>query len=380
MSLTSIPAQSDHIKRSGTTLPIASQQPGSLNNINTNSIQNLFERLLSEKDVLLTDGATGTNLFEMGLQSGDAPEFWNIEQPEKISAHYRSFIDAGSDIILTNTFGGTRYRLKLHKAEERVDELNTAAVQLLKNEIAKVDRDIIIAGSIGPTGEILAPLGEMQPEGAIAAFAEQASALKEAGAHVLWIETMSSREEVELAVEGCRKTGLPIVVTLSFDTNGKTMMGVGAADLMSLNQQVNPKLHACGTNCGVGASEVVAAVRNMKTADADSNTHIIAKANCGVPKFVDGKIRYTGTPEIMATYAVMVRDAGAKIIGGCCGTTAIHVAAMRKALDTIPRGEAPSFEQIGELLGEISKGAVAESRGEAAPQPRNSGRRRRRTH
>jgi methionine synthase I (cobalamin-dependent) len=380
MTLASIPAQSDHIKRSGNTAVIVSQQQGPLNHINTNSIQNVFERLLIEKDVLLADGATGTNLFEMGLQSGDAPEFWNIEQPEKIAAHYRSFIDAGSDIVLTNTFGGTRYRLKLHKAEERVEELNTAAVHLLKNEIDKVDRDIIIAGSIGPTGEILAPLGEMLPAEAIAAFAEQAAALKDAGAHVLWIETMSSREEVELAVEGCCKMGLPIVVTMSFDTNGKTMMGVGASDLMSLNQQVNPKLHACGTNCGVGASEVVAAVRNMKTADADNETHIVAKANCGVPKFVDGKIRYTGTPEIMAAYAIMVRDAGAKIIGGCCGTTPIHVAAMRKALDTIPRGEAPSFEKISEFLGEISNGAIAESRGDAPPQPRNSGRRRRRPH
>ena len=145
----------------------------------------LFEKLLSEKQTLLADGATGTNLFEMGLQSGDAPELWNIDEPDKIAAHYRSFIDAGSDIVLTNTFGGTRYRLKLHKAEDRVSELNIAAVEILKAEIKSSGREVVIAGSIGPSGEILAPLGEMQPEEAIAAFTEQALALKQGGADVL---------------------------------------------------------------------------------------------------------------------------------------------------------------------------------------------------
>ena len=228
-------------------------------------MSNRFERLLNEKDTLLADGATGTNLFAIGLQSGDAPELWNVDEPEKIAAHYRSFIEAGSDIVLTNTFGGTRYRLKLHKAEDRVAELNIAAAMLLKAEIEASGRDIVVAGSIGPTGEILAPLGELQPDDAVAAFAEQAIALKEGGADVLWIETMSSREEVQLAVKGAGQAGLPIVFTMSFDTNGRTMMGIGALDLMDIHENLDPAVHACGTNCGVGASEVVAAVLNMKS-------------------------------------------------------------------------------------------------------------------
>ena len=340
---------------------------------------NLFEKLLNEKQTLLADGATGTNLFEMGLQSGDAPELWNIDEPDKIAAHYRGFIDAGSDIVLTNTFGGTGYRLKLHNAQQRVAELNIAATEILKAEIKKSGREVVCAGSIGPSGEILAPLGEMQPEEAVNAFAEQALALKKGGVDVLWIETMSSREEVALAVTGAGEAGLPIVFTMSFDTNGRTMMGVGASDLMALNQQLKPHAHACGTNCGIGASEVVAAVLNMKsTAIEGTNPVLVAKANCGIPSFVDGKIVYNGTPEIMANYAVMARDAGARIIGGCCGTSPKHVAAMRLALDSTPISAAPGMDDIHRVLGEISEGAKAQARGEHEIVARVVGRRRRR--
>lgn len=341
---------------------------------------NLFEKLLAEKHTLLADGATGTNLFALGLQSGDAPELWNIDEPEKIATHYRSFIDAGSDIVLTNTFGGTRYRLKLHKAQERVAELNIAAVTILKEQIKDSGREVVIAGSIGPTGEILFPLGEMLPDDAVAAFAEQALALKEGGADVLWIETMSSQEEVELAVKGASQAGLPIVFTMSFDTNGRTMMGIGAADMMKLHHQIQPQAHACGTNCGIGASEVVAAVLNMKaTAIEGTDPVIIAKANCGIPEFVNGKIVYNGTPEIMANYAIMARNAGARIIGGCCGTSPEHVAAMRQALDNNPISQAPTFDDILNVLGDISEGAKAQARGEHTVKARvSSGKRRRR--
>ena len=341
-------------------------------------MSNLFERLLSEKDTLLADGATGTNLFAIGLQSGDAPVLWNVDEPEKIAGHYRSFIDAGSDIVLTNTFGGTRYRLKLHKAEDRVAELNIAATKLLKTEIEASGRDIVVAGSIGPTGEILAPLGELQPDDAVAAFAEQAIALKEGGADVLWIETMSSREEVELAVKGASEAGLPIVFTMSFDTNGRTMMGIGASDLMDIHANLVPGAHACGTNCGVGASEVVAAVLNMKSTSAPgSEPIIVAKANCGIPEFVEGEIVYNGTPEIMANYAVMARDAGARIVGGCCGTSPEHVKAMRQALDSTPQGAMPSIDDITRVLGDVTDGAKAQARGEHTIKSKVVGRRRR---
>ncbi len=221
----------------------------------------------------------------------------------------------------------------------------------------------------------------MQPEDAVAAFAEQAIALKEGGVDVLWIETMSSREEIELAVRGAGEAGLPIVFTVSFDTNGRTMMGLGASDLVNLYKTTSPKAHACGTNCGIGAAEVVASVISMKSAaDAGPDPVLVAKANCGIPEYVDGKIVYNGTPEVMARFAVMARDAGARIIGGCCGTTATHVAAMREALDTTAPASTPSLEDINAALGEITAGARAQASGETEAPVRAvaRGRRRRR--
>jgi 5-methyltetrahydrofolate--homocysteine methyltransferase len=339
---------------------------------------NMFEQLLGEKDILLADGATGTSFFAMGLQSGDAPELWNVDYPERVAQHYQAFIDAGSDLVLTNSFGGTRYRLKLHKAEQRVAELNIAAAAILREVVNKSGRKVIVAGSIGPTGEILAPLGDLQPEDAVAAFAEQALALEQGGADVIWIETMSSQEEVDYAVQGARQTGLPIVFTMSFDTNGRTMMGVGAADMMALHQRLG--VHACGTNCGIGASEVVAAILNMRSSKPDGSDDpiLVAKANCGIPEFINGEIHYNGTPEIMARYAVMARDAGARIIGGCCGTSPEHVAAMRYALDNTAPGPVPSLDDVRRDLGDVTKGAAAQAAGQHQVQTRASSRRRRR--
>ena len=339
---------------------------------------NRFEKLLAEKPVLLADGATGTTFFAMGLQSGDAPELWNVDYPERVAKHYQAFIDVGSDLVLTNSFGGTRYRLKLHKAEQRVAELNIAAAAILREVVTSSGREVVVAGSIGPTGEILAPLGDLQADDAIAAFAEQALALEQGGADVIWIETMSSQEEVEHAVEGARQTSLPIVFTMSFDTNGRTMMGVGAADMMSLHQRLG--VHACGTNCGIGASEVVAAILNMRSSKPDGidDPILIAKANCGIPEFIDGEIHYNGTPEIMARYATMARDAGARIVGGCCGTSPEHVAAMRHALDNTAPGPVPSIDDVRRELGDVTKGAQAQADGQHQVQTRGSSRRRRR--
>ena len=339
---------------------------------------NLLDKLLGEKDVLLADGATGTTFFGMGLQSGDAPELWNSDFPERVAVHYQAFVDAGSDLILTNSFGGTRYRLKLHGAQDRVAELNVAAASILREVVDRSGREIVVAGSIGPTGEILAPLGTLEPDDAVEAFAEQALALEKGGADVIWIETMSSQEEVELAVRGAQRTALPIVFTMSFDTNGRTMMGVGAADLVRLHARLG--VHACGTNCGIGASEVVATILNMRAAASSPEDApiLVAKANCGLPEFTGGEIRYNGTPEIMARYAVMARDAGARIVGGCCGTTPQHVAAMREALDANPPGPAPSMEDVERELGAVTAGARAQASGEQTVQTRGTSRRRRR--
>ena len=318
---------------------------------------NRLADLLSRRPVLLADGATGSNLFEMGLVSGDAPELWNVDHPDRIRLLHQRFVDAGADLILTNTFGGTRYRLKLHSAEHRVRELNRAAAQLARSVADHAGRDVLVAGSMGPTGEILEPLGPLSQADASAAFAEQAAALAEGGADVLWIETLSSQEEVEAAIEGARTTGLPVVSTLSFDTNGRTMMSLTPADLAQIAQRHH--LAACGSNCGVGPSELVASILNLSAA-ADPEMVLVAKANCGIPQYVDGAIRYDGTPELMARYVQLAIDAGARIIGGCCGTSPEHLAAMRKALDAHVRGPRPDADLLESTLGQLSTGARAQ--------------------
>jgi 5-methyltetrahydrofolate--homocysteine methyltransferase len=340
-----------------------------------------LRELLEHRPWLLADGATGSNLFERGLQSGDAPELWNVDHPDRIADLHRNFIEAGADIILTNSFGGTRYRLKLHKAEHRVAELNERAAAIARSEAARSSRVVLVAGSMGPTGEILEPLGPLQQDAAREAFAEQAAALARGGADVLWIETMSSVEEAEAAIGGARTTGLPVVTTLSFDTNGRTMMGITASDLADLQRRHG--LDGCGSNCGVGPSELVASIVNLSRA-ADPAAILVAKANCGIPQFVDGAIRFNGTPELMAKYACLSYDAGARIIGGCCGTTPEHLKVMRTALERHVRGPRPDLSIIETALGTVSTGAAAQLRGDmdraagAAPGAtarRSSGRR-----
>ncbi len=329
-------------------------------------MNNPLDQLLKEKGVLLADGATGSNLFDAGLQTGDSPEIWNDTHPDRIANQYQSFIDAGSDIILTNSFGGTKYRLKLHNAEDRVEELNVKAAQIAKQQTEKSDRTILVGGSMGPTGEIMEPIGPLSQADAADAFEEQAKALKKGGADIFWIETMSSKEEVEAAVLGASKVGLPIVTTFSVDTNGRTMMGLAPADIVTLTHELENVPYGIGANCGVGASESVAAVVNMRHACnlQQVDPVIIVKANCGVPAYIDGKIVYSGTEEIMAEYTKLAVDAGASIVGGCCGTTPKHLAAMRKSLDGHLKGDAPKIDKIVDILGEVSTGARAQLRGE----------------
>ena len=329
-------------------------------------MQNRFLRLLEQHDILLADGATGTNLFALGLVSGDSPEFWNTEHPDRVAQHYRSFIDAGADIVLTNTFGGSRYRLQLHNGQDRVTEFNRAGARILAEQIAASGRDVAVAGCMGPTGEILQPAGTLSIDDAATAFAEQALALEAGGADVLWIETLSSIEECQAAVQGASQTQLPIVVTLSIDTNGRTMMGVTAADIVNMQAQLAAPLAAFGTNCGLGASEVIAAIVNMHTVAKQNNRSpvLIAKGNCGIPQWHDGEICYTGTPQTMASYTKMAIDAGARIIGGCCGTTPAHITAMRTAIDQHHKGDIPSLDEIQTALGEVTAGASAQMRGD----------------
>jgi 5-methyltetrahydrofolate--homocysteine methyltransferase len=324
-----------------------------------------LKSLLETRPWLLADGATGSNLFERGLRSGDAPELWNADHPDRISGLHREFIEAGADIILTNSFGGTRHRLKLHRAEARVGELNERAASLAHLEAQRSGRTVLVGGSVGPTGEILEPLGPLSLDGAREAFEEQAAALARGGADIIWIETMSSVEETEAAIAGARATGLPVIATLSFDTNGRTMMGITPADLARLQHRHH--LDACGSNCGVGPSELVASIVNLAAA-ADPGAILVAKANCGIPQFVDGAICFNGTPEMMSAYACLAYDAGARIIGGCCGTTPAHLARMRRALENHVRGPIPDLATIESKLGSISTGASAQLRGELSRQ------------
>ena len=251
--------------------------------------------------------------------------------------------------------GGTANRLKLHKADDRVHEINAAAVSLLKEEIAASGggREIVCAGSIGPTGDLMEPLGPLSMEGAISAFAAQMEGLKDGGVDVVWIETMSSKEETDAALTAAEQVGLRATCTLSFDTNGRTMMGLTPSDLAGLAHDHQCSPVAYGGNCGTGASDLLVSLLSLEGASSQEDV-IIAKANAGIPVYVDGEIRYNGTLQLMADYAVLARDAGARIIGGCCGTTPEHVRAMRTALLNHEQGERPSIDRVIELLGPLT--------------------------
>lgn len=298
--------------------------------------------LLAERGHLLVDGAMGTELFARGLTAGDPPEMWNIEHTDLVTDVHKGYIKAGSDIILTNSFGGTSFRLKLHNLQDRVIELNRAAAQLARDAADATDRQVLVAGSMGPSGELLVPMGDMTPETARAAFAEQATGLAEGGADLLWIETMSSLDEIEAAIQGARSAcDLPVVVTMSFDTAGRTMMGVTGT---AAAERLAPyELAALGANCGNNIGDTEAAVTQLRAAAPDMP--IVSKANAGIPEFKGDRLTYTGTPEVMGAHIKRMMDARIDIIGGCCGTSTQHLAYMRGVLDgaiTPPDIEAPA--------------------------------------
>lgn len=335
---------------------------------------NAFSDMLDTKDVILADGATGTNLFNMGLQSGDAPELWNTDEPAKITALYKGSVDAGSDLFLTNTFGGTASRLKLHNAQSRVRELNRVGAELGRDVAEKAGRQIVVAGSVGPTGEILEPVGSLTHALAVEMFHEQVDGLKEGGVDLLWLETISAPEEYRAAAEAFALADMPWAGTMSFDTAGRTMMGLTSSDMVQLVEGLpNPPL-AFGANCGVGASDILRTVLGFVAQGTERP--IVSKGNAGIPKYVDGHIHYDGTPELMAEYAVLARDSGARIVGGCCGTMPDHLRLMRDALDNRPRGDRPTLEQIVEKMGGFS--SASDGTGEDTPEPRERRGRRRR--
>jgi 5-methyltetrahydrofolate--homocysteine methyltransferase len=333
-----------------------------------------LSRLLGERPYLIADGAMGTNLFLRGLQTGDAPELWNVEHPDRVAAVHRGFAEAGCDILLTNTFGANRHRLKLHKAEHRVRELNEAGARLARQVADASGRDIVVAGSIGPTGELLMPLGALAFEDARACFAEQAAGLAAGGADVLWIETMSAANEVEAAAAGATAAGLPIVTTMTFDTNGRTMMGVTPGEAVRLFHDLHPRPIAFGSNCGTGPAELVASILGLARASVAGADVIVAKGNCGIPEYRDGRIHFSGTPALMAEYARLARDAGARIVGACCGSQAEHLKAIVDALKDYQPGPPPDLGTIEARLGALSA-STRSAEDPAAGEPRRRRRR-----
>ena len=290
-----------------------------------------WQELLAGPGPIVADGAMGTMLMANGLEFGDPPELWNLEHPEIIRRVQRGYLDAGARILLTNTFGGSRLRLELHGLADRVEQLNRTAAVLARVEVEAAEQPAIVAGDIGPSGQIMAAIGgTLTPEEARDVFAEQARALTAAGVDVVWVETMSDLSETVAAIQGAHDAAprLPVIATMSFDTRGHTMMGVSperAAEAL-----LDAGAAAVGGNCGNGPEELVPVIAKMRAAFPDAV--LVAKGNVGAPQLVGMDVAYPTTPETMAEFAIRFRDAGANIIGACCGSTPPHLRAMAEAL------------------------------------------------
>jgi methionine synthase I (cobalamin-dependent) len=291
-----------------------------------------LQTLLESGKPVLLDGAMGTMLMDAGLESGDPPEEWNQIHPERVRNIHKAYVEAGSQIILTNSFGGTSFRLEMHQLQDRVIELNRAAARNARAEADAVDRVVLVAGSIGPTGQLFEPMGTLSHDQAVQAFKDQAAGLAEGGVDLFWIETMSDLQEVKAAVEGIRQVSqLPISATMSFDTHGHTMMGVKPEQAALALQELD--LAALGANCGTGSDELIEAIREMRKVAPEAI--LVAKANAGIPQVIGSEVVYNGSPDVMGDYARQVYKEGARLIGGCCGNTPAHVKAMAEALQDL---------------------------------------------
>ncbi len=290
-----------------------------------------LQGLLAQGKPIVADGAMGSNLMAAGLDLGDVAEVWNVEKPEAVRQVHRGYIEAGSQIVLTNTFGGSEVNLTRKGVGARTAELNSAAARIARAAADTASHPVVAAGSIGPSGEMFAPYGLLTPEKAVASFAAQAAALAEGGVDVFWIETMSDLQEVKAAIAGCRQAApqIPIVATMSFERKGRTMMGVTPEKALDVLKSAG--VTALGGNCGNGPDEIIEVIEKMRAANPD--VVLVAKANAGLPEIVDGETVYSATPEDMAAYATAVSAQGAQIIGACCGSNAAHIAAIAQALN-----------------------------------------------
>jgi len=276
---------------------------------------------------IVADGAMGTMLQAAGLPAGMPPEGWLLENPGPVRDVHRAYIEAGADLILTCTFGGTRARLARKGLAERVAEVNRRAVEIARQAAGSL---AYVAGDVGPLGEFLAPLGRLTYAQAVEMFAEQAAALAGAGVDVLYVETMSDLNEARAAVEGAQQagSGIPIFITLSFDSHGRTNMGVrpeqAAEALLALG------VSAFGANCGATLEMTEGAVAKMH--QVAPRAFLVAKPNAGKPRLVGQETVYDATPEDMAEYAHKFVALGVRVVGGCCGSTPAHVRAIAAAV------------------------------------------------
>jgi 5-methyltetrahydrofolate--homocysteine methyltransferase len=289
-----------------------------------------FLERLKAGEVLVADGATGTNHQHNGLRPGVPPEEWVFDEPEKVLTLHRAFVAAGSDIILTNSFGGTRIRMRDSKYANRAPEINRQAVELAREAAAMRD-GVLVGGSMGPTGSLFQPLGPLVREQAVETYAEQAAALTAGGVDFLLLETMFALDEALAAIEGVKQgSHLPVVCTFSFDRGVHTMMGVKPVQVVEALKPLG--LAAIGANCGQTLDFMERIIQEMVR--ASPGLPVWAKPNAGLPK--GGMIlpEYDVEPEDMARYAVRYVRAGAQIVGGCCGNTPAHVAAIARAVQT----------------------------------------------
>ncbi|MEI6219738.1 MAG: homocysteine S-methyltransferase family protein [Actinomycetes bacterium] len=285
---------------------------------------------LLEKSALASDGAMGTMLQEAGLTDGGSPELWNVDRPEEIEKILEAYASAGASFLTTNTFGGTRGRLAMHGLESRVEELNKAGAEIAR-QVANRHPGVFVMGDIGPSGDLMEPMGTLTLESGRELFAEQIRGLVAGGVDAILIETMSDLGEVEAAVNAAHEIApeLPVIVTLSFDTNLRTMMGVKPAAAVTALAAMGVRI--IGANCGRGVDEMLLIAKELVGARPEG-VFIITQSNAGLPKLQGDVFIYDGSPEDMADYARQMLELGVNIIGSCCGSTPAHTRAIASAL------------------------------------------------
>ena len=284
-----------------------------------------------ERGPLLADGAMGTMLYARGIPFDQCFDALNVERPELVRAIHEEYLAAGAELIETNTFGANRFKLGLHGLEDRVREINLAGAAVARQAREAAGRWVWIAGSMGPIGRPLAPLGAVKPAEARQAFAEQARALEEGGVDVLIFETFSDLQELAEGVAAAREvTALPVIAQMTFTHEGRTLLGHTPGEIVARLEALGAAV--IGANCSVGSQGVLEVMEQMVLV---SRTPLSAMPNAGFPAYVDGRILYFSTPQYMADYARQMVELGVSVVGGCCGTTPEHIRAMREVLRTV---------------------------------------------